>query len=502
MTAVVRPTRPSLGRGLFVAASNASAADKAAADYVCSGVADEVQINVAITALPAAGGVVRLSNGNFTIAATVAVPSYVTLRGEGRHATVITGVAGMTATMLTLGASFSVLESVRIIAPTTLTNDAVTFANESDGTTVRDVQMSGGGNATIWMLSVRSSYRFRLDNVFISTDSNGINIVNDGSAYNVGNSCVSQVEVWTTTTGRTAWQISGSTAALRSENLISFSYIAALCSVAHAAGSVGLNIINSYNLAFHLVDLENAAISLNITGSVGSGPPSYGLVFTGLYASGAASVVMDANTKNVTVAAGNAGGAAIGVDDTNGAGGVSASPSWSFFGPSITTAYLMASNGGNAGVASTTASSAGSGGNGMIGTSGGAAGANSAGAARGVGNSPTIGGGGGGGFASGGNNELVGGTSSWPGPFGYLTLDNHGAVHAAGGVGVFPPIGTTLGGAGGGGGGSGNGVVGGAGGNGTSVGAGGGGGGASTNGFASGKGGDGGPGLCIITTIT
>lgn len=52
---------------LVVAASDASDASKGRADYVCDGVNDEVQINAAIDALPAIGGRVFLTEGNFNL---------------------------------------------------------------------------------------------------------------------------------------------------------------------------------------------------------------------------------------------------------------------------------------------------------------------------------------------------------------------------------------------------------------------------------------------------
>src|SRR5438874_1205838 len=65
-----------------VAASDASYTK--AADYVCTGSNDDVQINAAITALPSAGGKIILSEGKFTISAAIAISiSNVTLEGQG-----------------------------------------------------------------------------------------------------------------------------------------------------------------------------------------------------------------------------------------------------------------------------------------------------------------------------------------------------------------------------------------------------------------------------------
>lgn len=67
-----------------VAAVDASPAAKHQSDYICDGVNDEVEINAAIAALPASGGKVMLSEGLFTIAATITLSDRVTLQGQGR----------------------------------------------------------------------------------------------------------------------------------------------------------------------------------------------------------------------------------------------------------------------------------------------------------------------------------------------------------------------------------------------------------------------------------
>jgi hypothetical protein len=80
---------------LVVAASNATAAEKAGADYVCDGTADEVQIQAAIDALPATGGSVVLSDGTFNTSTQIYSQFGLTLRGQGKG-TIIKATAGFT----------------------------------------------------------------------------------------------------------------------------------------------------------------------------------------------------------------------------------------------------------------------------------------------------------------------------------------------------------------------------------------------------------------------
>lgn len=68
-----------------VAASDASDAMKAQADYLCDGTADDVQIQAAIDALSATyGGVVQLSEGTFAISASIRLKTGTVLHGLGR----------------------------------------------------------------------------------------------------------------------------------------------------------------------------------------------------------------------------------------------------------------------------------------------------------------------------------------------------------------------------------------------------------------------------------
>lgn len=98
------------GASLYVASTGATNLEKAGADYVCDGTADDVQINAAITALGSTGGVVQLSNGNFNIASPILVTTgNISIVGIGRG-TILTAInslndnilriAGTTGTMI------------------------------------------------------------------------------------------------------------------------------------------------------------------------------------------------------------------------------------------------------------------------------------------------------------------------------------------------------------------------------------------------------------------
>ena len=87
---------PSRMATYVVAASDAPLHVRRQADYVCDGVADNVEIQAAIDALPAVGGVVRLSEGNFVLAFSIHFfKSNASLIGAGIGATTLTLANGV-----------------------------------------------------------------------------------------------------------------------------------------------------------------------------------------------------------------------------------------------------------------------------------------------------------------------------------------------------------------------------------------------------------------------
>jgi len=88
---------PLTTRGATFVIAAADAEHIADADYICDGVADNVQIQQAIDALPASGGSIYLSDGTFTLAAGLtARMNGFTIRGAGIGVTIINfpGVEG------------------------------------------------------------------------------------------------------------------------------------------------------------------------------------------------------------------------------------------------------------------------------------------------------------------------------------------------------------------------------------------------------------------------
>ena len=72
---------------LLVSASDAG--DRSRADFVCDGVDDNIEIQAAIDTLPTGGGKIVLSEGTFTIAATIVPTNNLVLEGMGESTTII-----------------------------------------------------------------------------------------------------------------------------------------------------------------------------------------------------------------------------------------------------------------------------------------------------------------------------------------------------------------------------------------------------------------------------
>jgi len=175
---------------LFVAAADSLDKCRAQADYICDGVADDVQINAALAALPASGGRVVLSEGTFVLADPIVFPNNnITIEGQalsaslvdgyglatGEHAFVISGVTACQIKNLAVYTQSSgglVCHCIFIedAADNTLIDNVIIAESDSDGI---HIEGTASDNVTIrdcWISSV---------------DGHGINIVPDLAAWSL-----------------------------------------------------------------------------------------------------------------------------------------------------------------------------------------------------------------------------------------------------------------------------------------------------------------------------
>jgi hypothetical protein len=201
-TTVTVGTAVGIAGARYVAASNATAAEKAKADYVCDGTADNVEIQAAIDAAQTdGGGVVILSPGTFQIAATLIVngttgnennAKTVTLRGCGQQVTklnVAANVIGLTISnwaqihleklCFFVSGSGIAIKSVGVTS-----GDTLSFWHSS----FRDLRINGGFTPTdtSWGMWLEMPWRSVFENIEIEGTRNGMRIVNDSAVQNAG----------------------------------------------------------------------------------------------------------------------------------------------------------------------------------------------------------------------------------------------------------------------------------------------------------------------------
>lgn len=146
----------------FIAASNATVKEKAKADVLCNGTADQVQINAALTA----GYNIRLSTGQFNIAAPItASVNNVTIEGSGKEKTIIYVSNGTNESAMYIGGNYWTVKNLMI--DNNLANNA--------GSTVACIKGIGRSNITIDNCELKNA------------QDQGILIRNEGNNWNITN---------------------------------------------------------------------------------------------------------------------------------------------------------------------------------------------------------------------------------------------------------------------------------------------------------------------------
>ncbi len=186
----------------YVAANNATTAEKAKADYVCDGINDQVEIQAAIDAAQTdGGGVVLLSPGTFQIAASINVngttgnenaAKTVTLQGCGQQVTKLNGAADVEVIRISNWAQINLSMMTIFVAGAGIgiksvgvtSGDTLSFWHSS----FRDLRINGGfsSTATSWGMWLEMPWRSVFENIEIEGTRNGMRIVNDSPVQNAG----------------------------------------------------------------------------------------------------------------------------------------------------------------------------------------------------------------------------------------------------------------------------------------------------------------------------
>lgn len=269
-------TSRALAGAHFVAASNSPAADKAMADYVCDGTADNVEIQAAIDAVKAqGGGVVLLSAGNFNLAATLNVTGNtdednadtLTLRGVGQQATTLDMAASTNGIELTNWAQASI-ENLGVVVSgsgSCIHSTAVLSGNEVSfwHSSFRNLRLNGGYTPTNtgWGMDLAMPWRSTFENIEIEGTRNGMRLSNQGTVQNAGDCTFTRMFIEIVGTGGTAIHISSPSNNMNQNN---FNMIEA---GANSTGCTGILIDGTSGGAsqrFYGLNLEQFQTSINV----------------------------------------------------------------------------------------------------------------------------------------------------------------------------------------------------------------------------------------------
>jgi len=140
----------------YVVCANDSV-NKAQCDYVCDGVADNVEIQAAIDALPDSGGKVILMDGTYYVNVSIKLKSNISLMGVGKSTRIVNSgtVSGDDYTLKAEGNSTNQIEriEVRDLSLNILNSkdDAVTFMHVKDGI-IENLYINSSGEEDIELI--------------------------------------------------------------------------------------------------------------------------------------------------------------------------------------------------------------------------------------------------------------------------------------------------------------------------------------------------------------
>ncbi|MEV8600435.1 SGNH/GDSL hydrolase family protein [Streptomyces griseoviridis] len=213
-----------------VASATAPADVRAAATYVCDGVADQEQIQAAIDAArDHGGGVVQLTVGDYNLTAPLTIEGTddvdveigVILWGQGARATMLKGGPGLTSVIhLTKVVRVQLCDIGIGIAGATHGITAATTNGDRAGhrsfwnSAFKNVQISGpwDGSHTGWAINMGSPFRSVFENLEIGGVGNGLRFYSEHADFNPGDCTFNRVFVELVGDNKVAYEIESTTA--------------------------------------------------------------------------------------------------------------------------------------------------------------------------------------------------------------------------------------------------------------------------------------------------
>lgn len=207
----------------------AASGSTAAADYVCDGVADQVQIQAAINDVKAAGGgTVRLTAGTFNISASVVLNGdgdpdtsvMVTLQGVGNYGTRLLGASGIHVITVSQIARVHLCDFG--IQPTgagdgirSTAVDDDTYWRSFDESVFERLYITGGYfGHTGWAMNLGSAFRSSVRDIHIEGVKGGIRLAAEHAEQNPGDCTFDRMMVGVSETNGVAYQIESPTSSM------------------------------------------------------------------------------------------------------------------------------------------------------------------------------------------------------------------------------------------------------------------------------------------------
>lgn len=189
---LVTTARPKEGETLIVAASNSNNTDRA--DYVCTGTNDDIIINQALNALPAAGGSVILLEGTYNITNSIIIPKdNITLLGNG-YGSLIQTSSDITMISST-GRNSIIIEKMRMVGVTGQTANVGILFNSTTLSSITDCYINTTGSVGIFfnsttLSSITKCHITATDSYAIRNITSGINIFHENCIRTCKNDCI------------------------------------------------------------------------------------------------------------------------------------------------------------------------------------------------------------------------------------------------------------------------------------------------------------------------
>lgn len=194
----------------IVASSSAPADIRAAATWVCDGVADQMEIQAALNdARDNGGGIVQLTVGEYSLTAPLSIEGAddvdvevgIILMGQGARATMLTAAAGLTSAIhLTKVVRVQLLDLGLTVGGATHGISSATTNGASSGhrsfwnSSFKNLQINGpwDGSHTGWAMNLGSPFRSVFENVEIGGVGNGIRMYSEHADFNPGDCTVTR----------------------------------------------------------------------------------------------------------------------------------------------------------------------------------------------------------------------------------------------------------------------------------------------------------------------